>query len=150
PYVPKEMEDNLISINKIKILLAVSDGECDPDFTLRDLYLDDVPVIADDGTVNYQGVKAEFRPGTQTQDYIQGFTDTSSEGTLARDITTTNPYVISVTNKTLSAIRIKTLMPTGIKQEDNGDLVGVKVTYAVDMAVDGDSYKEVLRDTIEG
>lgn len=150
PYVPKEMEDNLISINKIKILLAVSDGECDPDFTLRDLYLDDVPVIADDGTVNYQGVSAEFRPGTQTQDYIQGFTDTSSEVTLARDITTSNPYVISVTNKTLSAIRIKMLMPTGIKQEDNGDLVGVKVTYAVDMAVDGDSYKEVLRDTIEG
>ena len=95
-------------------------------------------------------MKAEFRPGTQTQDYIQGFTDTSSEVTLARDITTTNPYVISVTNKTLSAIRIKMLMPTGIKQEDNGDLVGVKVTYAVDMAVDGDSYKEVLRDTIEG
>ncbi|EFW1287467.1 DUF1983 domain-containing protein [Shigella flexneri] len=150
PYVPKEMEDNLISINKIKILLAVSDGECDPSFTLRDLYLDDVPVIADDGTVNYQGVKAEFRPGTQTQDYIQGFTDTSSEVTLARDITTSNPYVISVTNKTLSAIRIKMLMPTGIKQEDNGDLVGVKVTYAVDMAVDGDSYKEVLLDTIEG
>lgn len=150
PYVPKEMEDNLISINKIKILLAVSDGECDPSFTLRDLYLDDVPVIADDGTVNYQGVKAEFRPGTQTQDYIQGFTDTSSEVTLARDVTTTNPYVISVTNKTLSAIRIKMLMPTGIKQEDNGDLVGVKVTYAVDMAVDGDSYKEVLLDTIEG
>ena len=150
PYVPKEMEDNLISINKIKILLAVSDGECDPDFTLSDLYLDDVPVIADGGTVNYQGVKAEFRPGTQTQDYIQGFTDTSSEVTLARDITTTHPYVISVTNKTLSAIRIKMLMPTGIKQEDNGDLVGVKVTYAVDMAVDGDSYKEVLLDTIEG
>ncbi|QJT70550.1 UNVERIFIED_ASMBLY: tail fiber protein [Shigella phage 2019SD1] len=149
PYVPKEMEDNLISINKIKILLAVSDGECDPNFTLRDLYLDDVPVIADDGTVNYRGVKAEFRHGTQTQDYIRGLL-THQAKTLARDITTTNPYVISVTNKTLSAIRIKILMPTGIKQEDNGDLVGVKVTYAVDMAVDGDSYKEVLIDTIEG
>ena len=82
PYVPKEMEDNLISINKIKVLLAVSDGECDPDFTLRDLYLDDVPVIASDGTVNYNGVMAEYRPGTQTQDYIQGFTDTSSEVTV--------------------------------------------------------------------
>lgn len=149
-HTPKEMEDNLISINKIKILLAVSDGECDPDFSLRDLYLDDVPVIAADGAVNYEGVKAEFRPGTQTQDYIQGFTDTSSEVTLARDITTSTPYVISVTNKTLSAIRIKMLMPTGMKQEDNGDIVGVSVNYAVDMAIDGDSYKEVLNDTIDG
>lgn len=150
PYVPKEMEDNLISINKIKVLLAVSDGECDPDFTLRDLYLDDVPVIASDGTVNYEGVTAEYRPGTQTQDYIQGFTDTSSEVTVSRDITTDNPYIISVTNKNLSAIRIKILMPTGIKQEDNGDLVGVRVQYAVDMAVDGGSYSEVMRDVIDG
>lgn len=150
PYVPKELEDNLISINKIKILLAVSDGECDADFSLRDLYLDDVPVIADDGTVNYPGVKAEFRPGTQVQEYIQGFTDTSNEVIINRDLTTNTPYVLSVTNKTLSAIRIKMLMPVGIKQEDNGDLVGVTVTYAVDMAVDGDSYKEVMTDTING
>lgn len=150
PYVPKELEDNLISINKIKILLAVSDGECDADFSLRDLYLDDVPVIADDGTVNYPGVKAEFRPGTQDQEYIQGFTDTSNEVIINRDLTTNTPYVLSVTNKTLSAIRIKMLMPVGIKQEDNGDLVGVTVTYAVDMAVDGDSYKEVMTDTING
>ena len=150
PYVPKEMEDNLISINKIKVLLAVSDGECDPNFTLRDLYLDDVPVIASDGTVNYEGVTAEYRPGTQTQDYIQGFTDTSSEVTVSRDITADNPYIISVTNKNLSAIRIKILMPTGIKQEDNGDLVGVRVQYAVDMAVDGGSYSEVMRDVIDG
>ncbi|ECV1122709.1 DUF1983 domain-containing protein [Salmonella enterica subsp. enterica serovar 4,12:i:-] len=150
PYVPKELEDNLISINKIKILLAVSDGECDSDFSLRDLYLDDVPVIADDGTVNYPGVKAEFRPGTQDQEYIQGFTDTSNEVIINRDLTTNTPYVLSVTNKTLSAIRIKMLMPVGIKQEDNGDLVGVTVTYAVDMAVDGDSYKEVMTDTING
>lgn len=150
PYVPKELEDNLISINKIKILLAVSDGECDADFSLRDLYLDDVPVIADDGTVNYPGVKAEFRPGTQDQEYIQGFTDTSNEVIINRDLTTNTPYVLSVTNKTLSAIRIKMLMPVGIKQEDNGDLVGVTVTYAVDMAVDGDSYKEVMIDTING
>lgn len=150
PYVPKEMEDNLISINKIKVLLAVSDGECDPNFTLRDLYLDDVPVIASDGTVNYEGVTAEYRPGTQTQDYIQGFTDTSSEVTVSRDITADNPYVISVTNKNLSAIRIKILMPVGMKQEDNGDLVGVRVQYAVDMAVDGGSYNEVMRDVIDG
>lgn len=150
PYVPKEMEDNLISINKIKILLAVSDGECDETFSLRDLYLDDVPVMNDDGTYNYSGVSADFRPGTQDQDYIQGFTDTSSEITVSRNIETETPYVIAVTNKNLSAIRIKILMPTGVKQEDNGDLVGVSVTYAVDMAVDGGSYNEILSDTISG
>ena len=150
PYTPKEMEDNLISINKIKILLAVSDGECDPEFSLKNLYLDNVPVENADGTKNFEGVTAEFRPGTQTQDYIQGFTDTSSEVTLQREITADNPYTISVTNNNLSAIRVRMLMPQGIKVENNGDKVGVSVQYAVDMAVDGGAYETVLTDTISG
>ncbi|UUT40986.1 tail fiber protein [Salmonella phage GSP032] len=150
PHTPVEMEDNLISINRIRILLAVSDGEVDPDFSLKDLYFDDVPVMNQDGSLNFQNVKAEFRPGTQTQDYIQGFTDTASEITVARDLTAATPYIISVTNKNLSAIRIKILMPRGVTQEDNGDLTGVRVEYAVDMAVDGAEYKEVLYDVIEG
>lgn len=149
-HTPVEMEDNLISINRIRILLAVSDGEVDPDFSLKDLYFDDVPVMNQDGSLNFQNVKAEFRPGTQTQDYIQGFTDTASEITVARDLTAATPYIISVTNKNLSAIRIKILMPRGVTQEDNGDLTGVRVEYAVDMAVDGAEYKEVLHDVIEG
>lgn len=150
PYTPKEMEDNLISINKIKILLAVSDGEVDGEFSLKNLYLDDVPVQNADGSLNYSGVSAEFRPGTQTQDYIKGFSDTSSEITIQRDLAQDNPYNIAVTNKSLSAIRIKILMPKGYKQEDNGDLVGVSVQYAVDMAVDGGSFQRILTDTITG
>lgn len=150
PHVPQEMEDNLISINKIKILLAVSDGEVDPDFSLKDLLFDDVPVMNQDGTLNFPNVKAEFRPGTQDQPYIQGFEDTASEVTTARDITNDTPYVISVTNKNLSAIRIKILMPRGVTQEDNGDLTGVSVDYAVDMAVDGGAYSEILKDNING
>lgn len=150
PKKPKEMEDNLISINKIKVLLAVSDGECDPNFSLKNLYLDDVVVQNEDGTFNYEGVTAEFRPGTQDQPYIQGFTDTSSEITVARDLTTKTPYSISVTNKNLSAIRIRVLMPRGVTSEDDGDLVGVRVEYAVDMAVDGGSFNQVMSDVIEG
>lgn len=150
PSKPKEMEDNLISINKIKILLAVSDGECDPDFSLKNLLLDDVVVQNEDGTFNYEGVTAEFRPGTQDQPYIQGFADTSSEITVSRDLTTKTPYSISVTNKNLSAIRIRVLMPRGVTSEDDGDLVGVRVEYAVDMAVDGGSFNQVLSDVIDG
>lgn len=150
PHTPYEMEDNLISINKIKVLLAVSDGECDPEFSLKNLLLDNVPVQNDDGSFNYEGIKAEFRPGTQDQEYIQGFTDTSSEVTVARKITTTTPFVISVTNNNLSAVRIKMLIPRGVTMEDDGDQYGVRVEYAVDMAVDGGSYKEFMTDVIDG
>ena len=150
PHTPQEMEDNLISINKIKVLLAVSDGEVDESFSLKDLYLNDVPVIAPSGEVNYEGVKAEFRPGTQTQDYIKGFNDTAAEFTVGRELKTTTPYVISVTNKQLSAVRVKILMPRGVTTKENGDMVGVVVKWAVDIAVDGGNYQEVLSDTIDG
>ena len=150
PHTPQEMEDNLISINKIKVLLAVSDGEVDANFSLKDLYLNDVPVIAPSGQVNFEGVKAEFRPGTQTQDYIKGFNDTAAEFTVGRELKTTTPYVISVTNKQVSAVRVKILMPRGVTTKENGDMVGVVVKWAVDMAVDGGSYQEVLSDVIDG
>ena len=150
PRVPKEMKDNLISINKIKILLAVSDGECDPEFSLKNLYLDNVPVQNEDGTFNYENVTAEFRPGTQDQEYIKGFTDTSSEVTVGRTIDPDTPFNISVTNKQLSAVRIKMLMPQGMHIEDDGDKVGVKVKYAVDMAVDGGAFERVLTDEFDG
>lgn len=150
PHQPQEMEDNLISIDKIKVLLAVSDGEVDESFSLKDLYLNSVPVQNQDGSFNYEGVTAEFRPGTQDQEYIKGMEDASSEITVQRDLTTETPYSISVTNKNLSAIRIKMLMPRGVKVEKDGDKVGVKVDYKVEMAVDGAKFQEVFTDTFDG
>lgn len=149
-YQPTEMEDNLISINKIKILLAVSDGEVTSDFSLKNLYLDDVPVVSSNGTVNYEGVKAEFRSGTQVQEYIQGMDGASNEITLSREITTTTPYVLSVTNTQLSAVRVKLYMPRGVTITDKGDQIGVVVDYAIDMAIDGGSYNQVITGQFNG
>ncbi|MEG0209043.1 MULTISPECIES: host specificity protein J [Gammaproteobacteria] len=150
PHTPVEMEDNLTSINKIKVLLAVSDGEVDHGFSLDMLYLNDVPVVGENGAQNYQGVKAEFRPGTQDQEYIKGFEDTASEVTVQHVLKEATPYIVSVTNKTLSALRFKIFMPRGVKTEENGDMVGVKVEYVIEVAVDGDQFREVLRDVIDG
>lgn len=149
-YQPTEMEDNLISINKIKVLLAVSDGEVTPDFSLQNLYLDDVPVVSSNGTVNYEGVTAEFRSGTQVQEYIQGMDGASNEITLSREITTTTPYVLSVTNTQLSAVRVKLYMPRGVTITDKGDQIGVVVDYAIDMAIDGGSYNQVITGQFNG
>lgn len=150
PRQPTEMEDNLISINKIKVLLAVSDGELDEEFSLKNLYLGEVPVQASNGTMNYEGVTAEFRPGTQTQDYIKGFTEGSNEINVNREFTTQTPFIVSVTNTNLSAVRFKIYLPRGVKTTNEGDRLGITVQYAIDMAVDGGSYKEALRRTING
>ncbi|UPU15846.1 host specificity protein J [Klebsiella phage vB_KpnS_SXFY507] len=150
PRQPKEMPDNLISKDRIKLLLAVADGEVENDFNLKQLMFGGVPVQNESGEFNYPDVIAEFRPGTQTQDFIQGFTESSSEVTVARDVKANQPYSLTVTNKNLSAIRFRLLWPRVLQQKDNGDMVGSKVEYAFDMAVDGAAFKEVLRDNIDG
>lgn len=150
PKQPYEMDDNLISINKIKVLLAVSDGEVDSEFSLKDLYLNDVPVQNEDNSVNYPRVTAEFRSGTQDQEVIKGFEDSASETTVNRPIKTDTPFTVSVTDKGLSALRFRVLMPRGVKIQSNGDRVGVRVEYAFDLAVDGGSFQEVAKEIMDG
>lgn len=150
PRTPVEMPDNLISKDKIKLLLAVSDGEVVDDFSLKQLHFGGVPVQNEDGSYNYEGVIAEFRPGTQTQSYIQGFSESSAEFQVARDVTFNTPYTLTVSNKNLSAIRFRLLWPRVLTQKDNGDMVGSVVEYKIDMAVDGASYTTYLTDRIDG
>lgn len=147
---PVEMPDNLISKDKIKLLLAVSDGEVVDDFSLKQLHFGGVPVQNEDGSYNYDGVIAEFRPGTQTQSYIQGFSESSAEFQVARDVTFNTPYTLTVSNKNLSAIRFRLLWPRVLTQKDNGDMVGSVVEYKIEMAVDGASYQTYLTDKIDG
>lgn len=150
PRTPVEMPDNLISKDKIKLLLAVSDGEVVNDFSLKQLHFGGVPVQNEDGTFNYDGVIAEFRPGTQTQDYIQGFSESSAEFQVAREVTHNTPYTLTVSNKNLSAIRFRLLWPRVLTQKDNGDMVGSVVEYKIEMAVDGASYQTYLTGKIDG
>lgn len=150
PRTPVEMPDNLISKDKIKLLLAVSDGEVVDDFSLKQLHFGGVPVQNEDGSYNYEGVIAEFRPGTQTQDYIQGFSESSAEFQVARDVTHNTPYTLTVSNKNLSAIRFRLLWPRVLTQKDNGDMVGSVVEYKIEMAVDGASYQTYLTGKIDG
>ena len=150
PRTPVEMPDNLISKDKIKLLLAVSDGEVVNDFSLKQLHFGGVPVQNEDGTFNYEGVIAEFRPGTQTQDYVQGFSESSAEFQVAREVTHNTPYTLTVSNKNLSAIRFRLLWPRVLTQKDNGDMVGSVVEYKIEMAVDGASYQTYLTGKIDG
>lgn len=150
PRTPVEMPDNLISKDKVKLLLAVSDGEVVNDFSMKQLHFGGVPVQNDDGTYNYEGVIAEFRPGTQTQDYIQGFSESSAEFQVARYVTHNTPYTLTVSNKNLSAIRFRLLWPRVLTQKDNGDMVGSVVEYKIEMAVDGASYQTYLTGKIDG
>lgn len=56
PRQPVEMPDSVRSIARAKILLALGEGEFDGGVDGRSIYLDDTPLLAADGSVNFPGV----------------------------------------------------------------------------------------------
>ncbi|MBN5294398.1 DUF1983 domain-containing protein [Serratia marcescens] len=150
PSTPTESPDSLQSTSYAKILLALGEGEFGGDLDGTRIFLDGTPIISADGTENFPGVRWEFRPGTPHQDYIPGMPDVENEITVSTELTSDRDWVRAVTNTQLSAVRLRFSWAQLQQQQDNGDVVGYRIEYAIDVATDGGTYQEVLRTAVDG
>lgn len=147
---PVEQPDDLQSVAKAKILLALGEGEFAGELTAKDIYLDGTALENSDGSENFSGVAWEFRPGTQAQKYIQGIPGADNEITVGTTVSSDTAWTHTFTNTQLSAIRLRLKWSSLFKQEDDGDLVGYSVKYAVDLQTDGGTWKTVLDTSVTG
>lgn len=150
PRVPVEQPDDLQSIAKAKLLIALGEGEFAGELTAQNIFLDGTPLEDTEGNANFSGVTWDFRPGTQVQTYIQGLPSAENEINVGSTISSKTPWVHTFTNSQLSAIRVRLKWPSLFKQEDNGDLVGNEVKYAIDLQTDGGSWKTVIDSAVKG
>lgn len=150
PSSPKESPDSLHSVATAKILLALSEGECAGGLTDKDIYLDGTPVRAQDGTLNFPGVTWEYRPGTQAQEYIQGIPSVENEISINTPLKQTQPWTRAISNTQLSALRVRLGLPALQRQKDNGDVVGSRVEYKIELATDGSAYQTVVNGAFDG
>lgn len=149
---PVETPDSLRSIARARILDFLSEGE------LRGLvagnqsvYLDQVPVQNGDGSINFEAVRLDTRSGTQDQEHIAGFPSVENEIAVNVELRSDSPVVRTASGSDLSAVRLRFGIPALQKiNTENGDTNGYAITYAVDLAVDGGPYGNVLVDTIKG
>ncbi|HHA1268249.1 host specificity protein J [Enterobacter cloacae complex sp. P31C] len=147
---PTEQPDDLQSVAKAKILLALGEGEFAGGLTARDIYLDGTALENADGSQNFSGVAWEFRSGTQAQKYIQGIPGTENEINVGTEVSSTNTWTRTFTNTQLSAVRLRLKWPSLFKQEDDGDLVGYSVNYGIDLQTDGGTWQTVLNTSVTG
>ncbi|MDE4802965.1 carbohydrate binding domain-containing protein [Klebsiella pneumoniae] len=147
---PTEQPDDLQSVAKAKILLALGEGEFAGGLTGKDIYLDGTPLENADGSQNFSGVSWEFRPGTQAQTYIQGIPGTENEISVGAEVSSKTAWTHTFTNTQLSAVRVRLKWPSLMKQEDDGDVVGNTVKYAIDLQTDGGAWQTVLETTVTG
>ncbi|STW07578.1 gp24 [Klebsiella grimontii] len=147
---PTEQSDDLQSVAKAKILIALGEGEFAGELTGKDIYLDGTPLLNADGSENFSGVAWEFRPGTQAQKYIQGIPGTENEISVGTEISSETAWSHTFTNTQLSAVRVRLKWPSLMKQEDDGDVVGNTVKYAIDLQTDGGAWQTVLETAVTG
>ncbi|MBS0842912.1 host specificity protein J [Enterobacter asburiae] len=147
---PTEQPDDLQSVAKAKILLALGEGEFAGGLTARDIYLDGTALENADGSQNFSGVAWEFRAGTQAQNYIQGIPGTENEISVGTEVSSVTAWTRTFTNTQLSAVRLRLKWPSLFKQEDDGDLVGYSINYAIDLQTDGGTWQTVLNTSVTG
>ncbi|HDN2521077.1 TPA: phage tail protein [Enterobacter hormaechei] len=150
---PVEAPDSIQSIARAKVLIALGEGEFAGGLDGKNIFLGDSssynPLQNADGSYNFNNVKYEFRSGTQDQDYIQGFPGIENELQVSYELKQAVPYVRAVSNTQLSALRIRLGWPTLLLQKNNGDKVGTRVEYAIDLSVDGGPYETVVNGAVD-
>ncbi|MCS5454024.1 host specificity protein J [Enterobacter asburiae] len=147
---PTEQPDDLQSVAKAKILVALGEGEFAGQLTCKDIYLDGTALENSDGSQNFSGVKWDFRAGTQAQNYIQGIPGTENEISVGTEVSSVTSWTRTFTNTQLSAVRLRLKWPSLFKQEDDGDLVGYSINYAIDLQTDGGTWQTVLNTSVTG
>lgn len=116
---------------------------------LRSVKLDGTPIVAADGTVNYPGVKWQFRSGELHQDRLDGVSESSNEIDVQQELLTTAPYLHTVSNSMVDAVRVRLAWPQLQSQDSAGNINGVRIQYAIDISTDNGAYVEVLASEVD-
>ena len=153
---PREAPDSLHSTAYARVIDLVSEGEVfGPAHglagALRDVYLNGTPAANEDGTINFPGLSIDFRTGTQLQDPLPGFPASESTAAVGTELTAAVPWVSTITNVNLSAVRV-TLAVAGLSKANtsNGDIGGYRVEYLVELSTDGGAFQQVLSSAFDG
>ncbi|WP_095111670.1 DUF1983 domain-containing protein [Pseudomonas sp. Irchel 3H7] len=150
PKSPTEASDSLRSTNLAKLLIAVGEGEFDGVPTDYDIYLDNTPIRDSSGNYNFPNVKWDWRPGSVDQTYIPGIPAVENETSLNIELRSDTAWVRSITNTQLSAVRVRLAWPALQRVDNEGNVGGYRIEYAIDVATDGGAYQQVLVDAVDG
>lgn len=142
--------DSAQSKTYIKILYGLSEGEVEGLANgLQSVYLEETPLQNPAGGWNFEDVQADFRHGTNDQTHIEGFPDISSETAINVELKSESPWVRSLTNTDLDAVRLRFKWgPLRQQNAENMDVNGITIQYAIDLQTDGGSWVEVLNTKI--
>ncbi|MGH8382637.1 host specificity protein J [Pseudomonas sp.] len=152
PRQPYKVPDSALSIATAKMLYIISEGEiAGPVNGARSFKLDGTPLIAPDGSEAFPGTTWEFRSGSVDQEHIAGFPAAEYEQSagLPVELRSDAPWTRAITNRDLSAVRVRLSWPQIWEVKTNGDQVGYRIDYSIELSVDGGAFSTVLSATLD-
>ncbi len=150
PYTPYEAPNDLRSIATARILIALGEGEFSAVPNATEIFLDGTPLMSANGSMNFEGVKWDFRPGTVNQSYIAGFPAVESEIAVGVELKSDTPWTKAINDSQVSAAVIRFRWPALQEMKDNGDVVGYSIQYRIDVSTDGGSFVTVATRSVTG
>lgn len=151
-HVPVEIADNISSTASISALIALSEGAIEglatPDFPLRSVYLNGVPVRGPGDSYNFPRVRLWHRLGYPDQSPIEEMPDVRSEMDVGVTVTHAAPVPVTIFEAGIDKVQV-TVNCTGLwRMTGKGDIVGHSVTWAVEVALNGGPSVEKVRETV--
>ncbi|WQI92417.1 DUF1983 domain-containing protein [Citrobacter freundii] len=147
-HTPVEQPDSAQSMARCRMLLALGEGEFVGELDATRIFLDGTPLGNADGTMNFENVTWDFRPGTQVQTPIPGFPAVENETSIGVSLTKVTPWTRAISNTQIDAALVRIGILGLQQQENDGDIVGTTVQYHIDLAVDGGAYSTVMTKTV--
>lgn len=114
----------------------------------KSVFFDNTPLIASDGTENFQGVLVEFRDGTPEQTFLPGFPDVENEQSVGVIVKKSlGPIIRTITNSSVNRVRFTIRYAQMTSQNiENGDLNGASVRYQLSIKAQDDADFVLVKD----
>ena len=132
---PKLLDDNLKSKQFYRVLDLISEGPIagpvDQDH-LSSFKLNKTPITDSNGNVNVNGISVAWRPGSETQEPINGFSAIEATTIVNTEVTYDTPLVRTVTDQDVTRVRFNIGVTGLMEQDSKGNQKNTSVTMVIE------------------
>ncbi|ECO8323238.1 host specificity protein J [Salmonella enterica] len=132
---PKLLDDNLKSKQYYRVLDLISEGEIygpvDQEH-LSSFKLNKTPVTDSNGNVNVNGISVAWRPGSETQEPINGFSAIEATTIVNTEVTYDTPLVRTITDQDVTRVRFNVGTTWLVEQDTKGNQKNTSVTMVIE------------------
>ena len=132
---PKLLDDNLKSKQFYLVLDLISEGPIagpvDQEH-LSSFKLNKTPITDSNGNVNVNGISVAWRPGSETQEPINGFSAIEATTIVNTEVTYDTPLVRTVTDQDVTRVRFNIGVTGLMEQDSKGNQKNTSVTMVIE------------------